>query len=106
MAYTQNIALFDGSSGQSSTQTTNAWGVADFNTISFSWLTVGTAGSILTLQGSNEDGVLASIGTWSNLSRVVLAGAYNVAPGVRWVRFQRTSDESTARVVVQAKQQR
>lgn len=106
MAYTQNIAVFDGSSGQSSTQTTNPWGVADFNTLSFSWLTVTTAASILTLQGTNEDGFGASIGTWSNLSRIVLAGAYTVSPGVRWVRFQRTSDESTARVVVEAKQQR
>lgn len=98
--------MFDGSSGQSSTQTTNTFPAADFNLITFSWATVTTTASVLTLQGSDEDGFLASIGTWSNLSTINSAGLYSVAPGVRWLRWQRTSNESTSRVAVQAKQQR
>lgn len=100
-SYTKNIALFDGSSGESSTFTTNWNQIADFDVISVSWATSAAVASRLTLQGSNDLGTLAAITDFSNLTGITVAGVYTVDPGVRFVRALRSSNESLSRVRLQ-----
>lgn len=106
MGYTARYDFFDGTSGNSSAYTSASYLVADFNQFALSWDTDTTTASRMTLQGSNDDGTTSSIGTWSNITGITAAGIYVVDTGVRWVRALRNSNESLARVRVQAKQLR
>jgi hypothetical protein len=92
--FTRRVDLFDGSSAQSSTYTSSAILAADYERITLSWQTDIAAASVLTVQGSNEDGLTASITTWSTISTMNAPGIYTIDPGVRWLRAQRRSNES------------
>lgn len=106
MAYTQRFDLFPGTSADSSNVTSASYLVADYTLLSVSWDTDTTTASTLTLQSSNEDGLTASITTWSNLSGITQQGTYIVNTGFRWMRALRNSNESLSRARVQAKQER
>ena len=96
--YQRRFVLFDGSSGNSSTYTSNAQYVGDYAFMTVSWATDEAAASRLTLQGSNDDGFRSAIADWSNLTGItsasVVAGTYTVDTGFRWLRGQRGSEES------------
>ena len=94
---TRRVDLFDGSSTQSSTYTSDWHLVADWNVMAVSWYTDETAASLLTLQGSLDDGLSSAIANTSTVTTVTVAGAiYTIDPGVRWIRAQRGSEESLA----------
>lgn len=80
--------------------------IADYNAMSLSWLTVTGTASALTLFGSDEDGLTQSINSSSALSTINAAGIYALNPGSRWIRCVRNSNDSTARVIIQARNQR
>lgn len=93
-SYTKNIALFDGTSGDSTT-TTSAWQmVADFDVLSVSWNTDTGTASRLTLEGSNDLGTTSAIANSSTLTGITVQGLYTVDPGVRFIRGIRNSNES------------
>ena len=94
--------IFDGLSATSSTYTSGAVCVADFAYMSVSWTSSG-ATSTLTLQGSNEDGLTASLTTWSNITGITSQGIYAVEPGMRWIRALRTSTDNLGEVYIQAR---
>jgi hypothetical protein len=99
--YTRRVSLFDGSSGQSSTYTSDWHLLADFEYLSLSWHTDTTAGSRLTLTASNDDGLGSSIANTSNVTAITVAGIYTIDPGMRWLRAERPSSESLAIVNMQ-----
>lgn len=101
--YQRRIALFDGTSGDSSNYTAGPHFVGDYAYISVSWHTDTNSASILTLQGSNDDGFGAAIVNWSNLTGITARGLYVLDPGVRWMRVLRNSNESLAEAYVQAR---
>lgn len=101
--YQRRIALFDGSSGDSSNYTAGPHFVGDYAVMSVSWHTDTNGASRLTLQGSNDDGFRADITNWSDLTGVTLRGIYVIDPGVRWMRVQRNSNESLAEAYIQAR---
>lgn len=88
------VDAFDGTSGNSSSYTSPAILAADYDNIAVSWVTITTAASLLTIQGSNEDGFQSSLATWSTLTSITGAGAYVIDPGMRWLRALRSSSES------------
>lgn len=90
----RQFALFDGTSGNSSTFTSAAQFVGDYAYMSVSWATDVATASNLTLEGSNENGFDSSINTWSNMTTITSAGIFTVDPGVRWLRGRRSSIES------------
>jgi hypothetical protein len=92
--FSRRVDLFNGSSAQSSTYTSSAILVADYDNLTVSWLTDTGSASVFTVQGSNEDGLTASITTWSTVSTMNADGMYTIDPGVRWLRAQRRSNES------------
>ena len=117
MAYTQQLSLFSGGSAFSSVYTSAPWFVGDLQLQSFSWDTDDTGASKLTIQGSDEDGFTSSIGTWSTLTTVLARGLYAaytqtsvtstpIPMAPRWIRAQRSSLESLARMIVVGKQLR
>jgi len=106
--YTRRIAMFDGSSTQSSTYTSNAVFVGDYDNISVSWHTDTADSSRLTLEGSGDDGFGSAIVYWSVMTGITVAdqatvtgGIYTVDPGVRWMRAARGSEESLSIVNLQ-----
>jgi hypothetical protein len=99
--YQRRVELLTAASATSSTYTSSAHYVGDYAYMSVEWPDGGN--STLTLQGSNDDGFRASIATWSTLSAIAAAGIYTLDPGVRWVRAQRSSDDSLAAVVLQGR---
>ena len=106
--YTRRVAMFDGSSGQSSTYTSSAVLVGDYDNLSVSWHTDTATGSRLTLEGSNDDGFTAAITNWSVMTGITVAdqatatgGVYTVDPGIRWMRAARNSNESLSIVNLQ-----
>ena len=81
-------------SGTSSTATSGAVFVGDAFSLSCSLVT--TAASVVTLQGSNDDGFTAAIGTWSTLTALTANGIYAIQPGARWLRAQQAASSSSA----------
>lgn len=103
--FSRHHTLLESGSTLSSTFTSNAFLVADWNAITLSYLTQAAAASTLTVQGSNNQGLLATSvtsnvteGAWSNLTVLSAAGMYAIEPGVRWMRCIRTSADSMALV--------
>lgn len=99
--YTDNIVLFDGASANSSDYTSSDVLIADYERITLSYLTVGAAAATLTVEGSNDNGLTASIQTRSTLTSITQDGTYTVDPGVRWLRAIRPSAESQCVVQLQ-----
>jgi hypothetical protein len=89
---TRRLALFDGSSGQSSTFTSSWHLVADYDVMTVS----------LTLEASNDDGLTSAISFTSTLTGITADGIYTVDPGMRFIRALRNSNESLAEVFIQA----
>ena len=83
-------------SANSSTYTSGWYNVADAATLSVSWNTVAAVSSVLTIQGSNNDGLQGAIVDLSTVTAIATPGIYTIDPGIRWLRFQRFSNESTA----------
>ena len=83
-------------SANSSTYTSSWYNVADAATLSVSWNTAVAVSSILTIQGSNNDGLQSAINDISTVTAIATPGIYTIDPGIRWIRFQRFSNESTA----------
>lgn len=101
--YQRRIALFDGTSGDSSNYTAGPHFIGDYAHISVSWHTDVAVASRFTLQGSNDDGFGASITNWSTMTGITVAGIYVMDAGVRWMRVQRNSNESLCEAYVQAR---
>lgn len=101
--YEKRISVFDDASANSSTYTSSDHYVADYRQMSVSWATNGGVASVLTLTGSNDDGLRASINTYSTLSAIVAQGMYTIDPGPRWIRAERASTESQAIVFIQGR---
>jgi hypothetical protein len=99
--YTRRVALFDGSSGKSSTLTSDWHLLADYEYLSLSWHTDTTATSVLTLTASNDDGLRSAVVDTSFVTAITDAGIYAIDPGMRWLRAERASDESLAIVNMQ-----
>lgn len=106
--YTRRVAMFDGSSGNSSTMTSSAVFTGDYDNIAISWHTDTADASRLTLEGSGDDGFTAAIVNWSVMTGMVLAdqattvgGIYTVDAGPRWMRAARGSEESLSIVNLQ-----
>ena len=80
----------------SSTATSGSVFAGDARNLSVSLTT--TAGSVVTLQGSNADGFTAAIpaGTWSTVTVFTAPGIYAVQPGMRWLRAQQAASSSSA----------
>ena len=98
-----SVVMLDGSSGFSSTRTSNPLLVADAQVISVSWQTVAAVSSNLVVQGSNEEGQLVGgvpLANWSLVSTVASAGIFSVTPGMRWIRFVRPAADSQGSIVV------
>jgi len=98
------LVLLDSASANSSTFTSNAFMVADYDILSVHWPDGGN--SRLTLQGSDDDGLRSSINSYSDMTGIITAGIYTVDPGVRWIRALRSSADSLAAVTIQAKRNR
>jgi hypothetical protein len=95
MSYpTRRVSLFDGSSGQSSTYTSDWHLVADYETLAVSWHTDGTDASLLTLTASLDDGFGSTIANTSTVTTITVAGVYAIDAGLRWLRAERGSEES------------
>ena len=94
----RRVVLFDGSSGQSSTFTSNSILIADYDNLTVSWLTDTTATSRFTIEGTNSDGLTVTIpdASWSVVTTVLADGIYSIDPGIRWLRGRRASNESLA----------
>ena len=89
------------SSAQTSTYTSNPFLVADAATLSVSVITAAAVSSTVTIQGSNDDGLSASIANWSTVTGVTAPGLYTIDPGARWLRVQRGSLDSATSVKFQ-----
>lgn len=100
---TERLVLFDGTSAQSSTFTSNHFLVADLTQMTVSVQTSDAAGSRLTLQSSSEDGLQASLTTWSTITTITTPGIFTVDTGLRWIRGLRSSLDSLGEVVIQGK---
>jgi hypothetical protein len=86
MPYSRRLVLFDGTSGQSSTFTSNDQFLGDFRYIAISVVTSDTAASRLTLTSSFEDGYSSSLVTRSVVTTITVPGVYTIDPGLRWLR--------------------
>ena len=100
--YQKRKEVFEGTSGASSTYTSQPHFIGDFGQMSISWTSSG-ATSTLTLQMTNEDGFRSSLVTWSNVTGLTLQGMYAVETGGRWMRCLRTSVDSLGEVYFQAR---
>ena len=98
---TRRISAFDGTSAQSSTYTSNWQNVSDYYNMSLSWHTDAGDASRLTVTASNDDGYTSAIANTSVLTTITVAGMYTLDPGMRWLRFERGSEESLAIVNMQ-----
>lgn len=99
---TRRVDLFDGSSGQSSTYTSDWHLVADWNIMAVSWYSDTTSSSLLTISGSLDDGLNSAIANTSTITTVTVGGAiYTIDPGVRWLRAERGSEDSLSIVQLQ-----
>jgi hypothetical protein len=80
-------------SGATSTSTSTAILVQDYNTISVA-VTGPSTSTIFTLpiQASNDDGLRSAIINWSTITSILSSGGtgsgvYSITPGMRWLRF-------------------
>lgn len=99
--YSKHYTVFGGS-GLSSTYTSGPYMVHDMGQLSVSWHSSGGA-SRLTIMGTNESGAAASLVTWSDVTALTLQGIYAVEPGMRFLRFTRTSVDSLGQVFLTAR---
>ncbi len=99
--YTRRVVLFDSESINSTTFTSSDVFVGDFDRVVVSVETAAGAASLLTLQGSNDDGFNTSITTRSVLTGIAVSGIYPVEPGFRWLRAQRASVDSQNQAYLQ-----
>lgn len=94
----KHILVFN--SANSSTYTSPAYLVQEAATISVSHQTVVATASVLTIQGSNDHGLdnsSATVAAWSTVTALTAFPILvTIDPGIRWLRFQRTSVESNA----------
>ena len=94
--YAKHLLVFN--SANSSTYTSNAFFVQDAATISVSVQTVVATASTITIQGSNDHGLndsAATVAAWSTVTALTAFPALvTIDPGLRWLRFQRGSQES------------
>ena len=88
-AYERQIVLLK---GLNSDMTSSAAFTGDYRTMTIQIDAI--AGSMITIQGSNDDGFRSSIATWSNLTAITSAGMFTIDPGVRWIRVQRASADT------------
>lgn len=100
--YTKRDTGFAGTSATSSLLTAGPFLVADFDEVTFSWVTDTTAASRLTVQGSNDDGLRASITDWSTMTTILSQGLFQLDTGFRWLRVLRPSSESMAALEIQS----
>lgn len=96
--YSDLWPAFDGSSGQSSTYTSNWKLTTDFASQSISITTQTTASSRFTIRGSNDNGITDAIVNTSVITTITQQGTYTVDPGIRWLRIERASLESLSTV--------
>lgn len=104
--YAPRVTIFDGSVAGTnvSGNTSQAFLVADFAQMSISWESNATANaSLLTVWGTNVDGLTASITTWSVVTTLTAQGIYTVEPGMRWLRVTRPSNDTPGVVYLQAR---
>jgi len=96
--YERQWNVFDGSSGQSSTFTSNPYLVGDAGRISVSWDTDVAVASLLTVQASNDPGLASPITTWDTWTAIAARGTVTISNNTyaRWMRFTRSSLESLA----------
>lgn len=99
---TRRLALFDGSSGQSSAYTSSWFLVQDYDVMTVSWTTDSGDASRLTLDASNDDGLTSAVSFTSVLTGISADGIYTIDPGMRWVRARRNSNESQSEVFIAA----
>lgn len=99
----KRYAFFDGTSARSATFTSNPFLVADYRQLSMSIITSDAQSSLHTVQASNEDGLRASITTWSTVTTITAQGIYAIEPGMRWLRVLRSSLDSLGEVFLQAR---
>ncbi len=71
---TARMVLFDGTSGNASTYTSESFLVADFTQLALSVETSDNAASRLTVESTFEDGLTASLTTWSTVTTITLTG--------------------------------
>lgn len=103
MAYTSHFTLFDSLSANSSTYTSNAIFVQDFNTMAASVDTQDTGASRWTFQACND----RSATTWFTYLTVTARGITSaLTPGPMWLRCLRSSLDSTGIVFLTGKQLR
>ncbi len=99
---TRHLVAFDGESVTSSTYTSSTYLTADMDTVTISWQSSGAA-SRLTVSASNEEGLGASITTFSNITTITAQGNYSIVPGLRWLRVTRSALDSLGEVLLQTK---
>lgn len=99
MGYERNwVAL---TSAATSTYTSNSFLAVDAATISISVVTTQNAASLVTIDGSNDEGITASITNWSTITGLTAPGLYTIDPGARWIRVRKSSIDSATSAVVQ-----
>ena len=107
MAYTSAFTMFDSTSDNSSTFTSNAFLIQDFDKMSASVDTQDTGASRWTFQVCNEDGRGASLTTWFTYVTVTARGVTSaLTAGPRWLRCLRSSLDSTGIVYLTGRQTR
>ena len=99
--YTRRVVLFDSLSANSATFNSADVLVCDFDRVVVSVQTSDAAASLLTLQGSNDDGFDTSITSRSDLTGIASPGMYPIEPGFRWIRAIRSSLDSQGQVFLQ-----
>lgn len=102
--YQRRSVLFDNASANSSTYTSQAHYVGDYQLMTVE-LPI-TINSGVSLEGTNDDGYsvnLNSAGTWSTVTRITSAGLYTVDPGFSWMRARRQSTDSQAAVILKGR---
>jgi len=99
---TRHLVAFDGTSAASSTYTSDTYLMADMDTVTISWQSSGAA-SRLTVSATNEEGLDASLTTFSNITTITAQGNYSIVPGLRWLRMQRSAIDSLGEVLLQTK---
>jgi len=99
MGYERNwVAL---SSTATSTYTSSSFLVADAATISISVVTTAGVASLVTVDGSNDNGWTGSITNWSTITGLTAPGLYTIDPGARYIRVRKSSLDSATSAAVQ-----
>ena len=99
MGFPQNwVAL---SSTATSTYTSSSFLMPDFASISVSVVTTQAVASLITIDGSNDNGLDAAITVWSTITALTAPGLYTIDPGSRWHRVRKSSLDSGTSVAYQ-----